>query len=742
MNSDISLKASNKIKLLSDTPAKDDILDYSAYQDAIVSIVRGLSPNSAFTIAVFGDWGSGKTTLLRMIRNELKSLNIKSVWVNVWQFGNEEDVWKAFLQAILLNVKEEMSWSKRLLFNLGLLRRRIDWQEINNKLPELVIRLIIVIVPLYLSLSNLIPSTTSAQSTSTGQVVAVAGTISASLLGWFLLLQPYLQAVKDRVKIDLQGLTKSSPLKKRVTLLEEFKNFFEIMTESLIGKNGQLVIFIDDLDRCPPDRIVGVLDAIKLFLDTHSCIYMIGLDREITEQAITHKYSQYKNPTAEAREYLEKIISLPFDLPPLSGQQMEALVSSLEANLPDAAHSSRVFAFGQEPNPRKVKRTINTFLLLWTLSKLRAEIKDVIKPTRLAKLVVIQHSYRDLYLILMLFPHHLAELEIYFRQSDEFSDSDSKIQSEEDEKQDETQPLVKFPDYLQPFLRNENLKRLLTLHPVQGKGNEYVNFTIWENGQYKPISEEEIRAYIRLTRSITPNQGKVGTFDRPIFINRQMELQTFRELLNRKSAAKKIVTLVARGGMGKTALLQQFARICREESIPFASIDLRNSNVPLSIMTKIAEQLSGREFDEFYQKTRSIENVPEITQEFMFALKDKTSQSKSVIFFDSYETSDRNLKNWFSNSLLKTIANDGLPNIIVIIAGQEVPDIPQNAENDLILDLSLSGFSREHIEEFFKASGVQISDDDLEAIGSYLGGNPKLTAELVQTMGNFEGRKT
>ncbi|MFT3891887.1 MAG: P-loop NTPase fold protein [Anaerolineales bacterium] len=142
------------------------------------------------------------------------------------------------------------------------------------------------------------------------------------------------------------------------------------------------------------------------------------MDREIIEQAITIKFANYKDSTTEAREYLEKIIALPFDLPPLSGKQMQNLVEGSKANLPEAEECMRVFALGQEPNPRKVKRTINVFLLLWTLANRRRELAGEIQPVRLAKLVVIQHSYRDLYRLLNANPKYLGELEIYYRKSE------------------------------------------------------------------------------------------------------------------------------------------------------------------------------------------------------------------------------------------------------------------------------------------------------------------------------------
>ena len=60
-------------------------------------------------------------------------------------------------------------------------------------------------------------------------------------------------------------------------LQERFKD----MVEVLVGIDGRLVVFIDDLDRCTPDKVPEVLEAIKLFTTTPRCVYVLGLDHDI-----------------------------------------------------------------------------------------------------------------------------------------------------------------------------------------------------------------------------------------------------------------------------------------------------------------------------------------------------------------------------------------------------------------------------------------------------------------------------
>ena len=722
------------VSLLSDSPASHDILNYQDYCDALVSIIQGLGDDTPITMGVFGDWGSGKTTLLSMVRSRLKGLKIHSIWVNVWQFGNEEDVWAAFLQSLLLNVKKEMPWPHRLLFYLGLQTRQVQWGNVVKKALELVLRLAIVVIPLYISTRYLV-TTVGPGKQVTVKIAAGTGALLSTVLGYYLLLQPYLKVFHTRVKIDLSNLVKASPLRERVSLLDNFKTYFADMVAARVGEKGRLVIFVDDLDRCKPERIVQVLDAMRLFLDLPNCVYAIALDRDIVEQAIRSKFAGYKDPELEARQYLEKIVNLPFDLPPLSGAQMEKMVKELGANLPDAEHSAKVFALGQDPNPRKVKRTINIFLLLWSLSQRREQLRDLIHPTRLAKIVVIQHSYRELYLIISLVPQHLVDLEIYFRRMAQPPNPPGEDQS------GVQTALTGLPDYLKPFTTNESLKRLFTLHPLQDEDSDNeLNFIILQDGEFKPIDEEELQAYIHLTRTITPSHKKPApppTFS-PAglenFVDREAELSAFLNILDR-STPEQFLFLQGEPGIGKTALLRQFESIISkrgyrtflynlnsEKSDPIAFWNFFSNGFPLTSLkdslkqTDDPNQVSAILFEEIIK-------VPEL-RDMGF-----------VLLFDNYETATVDMREWIENVLLVNIIQKKVRNFTVVISGRVIPAPSGHPElQKLSRIMTLYGFPREVFGEYLRRAEVRMSEDELEALYNVSKGNPSQIASLLETL--------
>jgi hypothetical protein len=181
------------------------------------------------------------------------------------------------------------------------------------------------------------------------------------------------------------------------------------------------VVFIDDLDRCLPEQAVGVLEALKVFLDAPGCIFVLGVDREIIERGIRVRYKEFTLAADAAegvfpvagRDYLEKIVQIPFELPPLDANAIESFLRSRLPAVPtlsdeDAGHVAALMTAGLLRNPRKVKRTFNTFRVHLTLDRAHGRATSA---GLIAKLVVIQSSFADLYERITLTPTALRDIE-------------------------------------------------------------------------------------------------------------------------------------------------------------------------------------------------------------------------------------------------------------------------------------------------------------------------------------------
>jgi len=213
---------------------------------------------------------------------------------------------------------------------------------------------------------------------------------------------------------ESQALTRRD----QIAALDDFHRQFEKISTDCIVPHGRLAVFVDDLDRCLPDKAVEVLEAIKLFLDVPGCVFVLGIDRDVIEKGIRVRYAGYE-AQIDGAFYLEKIIQIPFNLPPIPPQAIGDYVSQVTAgNLPHPCCET-VFSVGLEPNPRRIKRTLNIFLLLCQLAQNREDLRETIKPVRLAKMVIIQQYHPRLLALITTGPHYLIDLEHRFREGQE-----------------------------------------------------------------------------------------------------------------------------------------------------------------------------------------------------------------------------------------------------------------------------------------------------------------------------------
>lgn len=83
-------------------------------------------------------------------------------------------------------------------------------------------------------------------------------------------------------------------------------------------KNPRVFLFIDDLDRCPPDKVVDVLEAVQLLVKTELFVVILAIDVRYVTRCLEDKYkgvlSRQDQPSG--LDYIEKIIQLPYRIRP------------------------------------------------------------------------------------------------------------------------------------------------------------------------------------------------------------------------------------------------------------------------------------------------------------------------------------------------------------------------------------------------------------------------------------------
>jgi formylglycine-generating enzyme required for sulfatase activity len=181
---------------------------------------------------------------------------------------------------------------------------------------------------------------------------------------------------------------------------------------------------------------------------------VLGLDHEIVRKGIKAKYEFEQG---EAAEYLEKIVQIPFHLPPLDQNRVMRYVVDQYADVHHiCATAPEVFCKGLEPNPRKVKRALNIYRTLWDLAEVRVAAweMDPVDPELLAKMVVIQSRFGDLNRHLRENPLDLPTIEAYATRDEIESSGSEELVYEYDESKGRQLNL-------KSELRREDVKKLI-----------------------------------------------------------------------------------------------------------------------------------------------------------------------------------------------------------------------------------------------------------------------------------------
>jgi hypothetical protein len=102
-------------------------------------------------------------------------------------------------------------------------------------------------------------------------------------------------------------------------------------------KLQRIILYIDDLDRCPPPRVVEMLQAIHLLLSFELFVVVVAVDPTWLTRSLEAYYarqfagcvSSSNDREARPQFYLEKIFQIPYALRPMNSQRFGDMVDAL-----------------------------------------------------------------------------------------------------------------------------------------------------------------------------------------------------------------------------------------------------------------------------------------------------------------------------------------------------------------------------------------------------------------------------
>lgn len=341
-----------------DIETNKDLLGYTVHARMLKNIIMN-DAMLPISIGVFGNWGSGKSSLMLILEDLLKTdperategERILQIQFNSWQFENYENTKYALIEHILKVMSDDVNEHRKLFTKCKNILKRIKWLSgislIFSKAKELLPK----------DLKNIVPT-------------------------W--------DEMKDLIKEeDYKEIIETSGSLNSTKIIARFrKDFEELVTEA---QYKCVVIYIDDLDRCSPERVIQCLEAVKLFLNVSKTAFVIGADERIIEYAIEKHYPERSQQEGEYRpfsDYLEKLIQLPYKLPRLSRKEQETYITLLLCQQYLKNDFSRIYTDYQEFKKENIYAPYNL-----KIAKSRLENIDWKEVEKLIPIVPLMQSF-------------------------------------------------------------------------------------------------------------------------------------------------------------------------------------------------------------------------------------------------------------------------------------------------------------------------------------------------------------
>ena len=276
-----------------DKESQIDLLAYSPFAELITNITANERLNP-LTIGLFGRWGAGKSTLLKLVeknieeRDETKKKFV-CISLNSWVFEGYDDAKSAIMESLLRTLMDNQPAFEGLKDEIRSLIGRINFMKLGATAIKHG-------MPLVMSAIN--PATAT-----------------------LTMAQYFSKAKRKEILDDIKQVwSKKEVEEDKDTTVENIRLFRKEFSD-LIDKSkiDNLIVMIDDLDRCTPERVIETLEAVKLFLSVPKTTFIIAIDNQVMKYSIENKYPKITEDSEDFSDsYIEKIIQLPISIPELS----------------------------------------------------------------------------------------------------------------------------------------------------------------------------------------------------------------------------------------------------------------------------------------------------------------------------------------------------------------------------------------------------------------------------------------
>jgi hypothetical protein len=314
---------SNLTGLLHDTAIKSrsqDALYRAGYAESIARALASFARGPGVVIGLYGEWGSGKSSVKNMILESLDEAGrpFRVVDFNPWQYESAEQIGREFFAELAIASSMNLEETKA--------------RERRTRLLKYASRI--------------------------ADVGSVNLSATVPLIGPFALASSKgFEKIGDLLNDGGTGILESSAKKSLVDMKSE-------LARDLATLEKPILVVVDDIDRLTPEEIRLMFKLVRANADFPNVHYLLLFQRDKIERALA-------DDTEIAAAFLEKIVNVGFDLPPLEyDEESKIFEEAVRPILADARIARQLdlqrwerlkqeVLFPSFVNVRQVKRYLN-----------------------------------------------------------------------------------------------------------------------------------------------------------------------------------------------------------------------------------------------------------------------------------------------------------------------------------------------------------------------------------------------
>jgi hypothetical protein len=246
------------------SPFDNDLLDRKDEIINLTNIIQNIE--DPLVLAINAPWGTGKTTFIKLWRTYLEQQDQKTLYFNAWETDFAED-------PLIVLVSKLDKW----VTDDGKSKNE-KWSKVKKD-----------IVPKILQRS------------------LIAG-IKAATFKVVDMDKEY-----EKIFADLSGEITGDLIAQFNQKSQAIKQFKDVIKESLYtlpNEQKNLIIFIDELDRCRPTYAIELLERVKHLFDIERLIFILSTDLGQLSHSICAVYGN----NFESKKYLKRFIDLDYSL--------------------------------------------------------------------------------------------------------------------------------------------------------------------------------------------------------------------------------------------------------------------------------------------------------------------------------------------------------------------------------------------------------------------------------------------